>query len=232
MNTLFTTTRYQRVIAALCLLAIPSAAFAARKQEATAAASGDTQTTAFVHASVVPMNINSLLVDQTVVVRGDRIVSVGSTGKVKVPADARVIDATGQYLIPGFTSSESPAANKLPSYLAPDSAVQQQLHSYVAAGHTPFQALQTVTVAPARAQHKDCGTITQGRRADMILLTANPLVDIANVQRVNGVMLGGRWLSPADLQLMHVSEITRPQHELRVIYVNGDGAMKHAASHI
>ncbi len=228
--------RLQRTIASLCLLTLPITAFAARKQDATAAPAGDGQTTAFVHASVIPMDSNHMLMDQTVLVHGDRIVSVGPADKVKVPADARVIDATGQFLLPGFTTEQAaPAApDKLPGYLAPNSALQQQLHNYVAAGHTPFQALQTVTIGPARASHQgsECGTIAQGRRADLILLTANPLADISNVQRVNGVMLAGRWLAQSDLQLIHVGEIMLPQHARQVTYVNGDGSMKYVVSTI
>ena len=45
---------------------------------------------------------SALKPDQTVVVTGDRIVAVGRTGRVKAPAGAQVIDATGKYLIPGL----------------------------------------------------------------------------------------------------------------------------------
>jgi hypothetical protein len=39
------------------------------------------------------------------------------------------------------------------------------------------------------------GTVAVGRRADLILLTANPLEDVANVQKRGGVMVQGNWLS-------------------------------------
>ena len=38
-----------------------------------------------------------------------------------------------------------------------------------------------------------------GRQADLILLEANPLVDVANVSRRAGVMLRGRWLPAAEI---------------------------------
>lgn len=43
------------------------------------------------------------------------------------------------------------------------------------------------------------GTIQKGRRADLVLLDANPLVDIANTQRRSGVMLKGKWYTQAEL---------------------------------
>jgi hypothetical protein len=39
-----------------------------------------------------------------------------------------------------------------------------------------------------------------GRRADLILLDANPLTSVANVQRRAGVMVRGLWLPEAELQ--------------------------------
>jgi imidazolonepropionase-like amidohydrolase len=38
------------------------------------------------------------------------------------------------------------------------------------------------------------GTIEVGKRADLVLLDANPLTDVRNTTRRAGVMLGGRWL--------------------------------------
>ena len=45
---------------------------------------------------------SALIRDQTVIVTGDRITTLGKTGRVKVPAGARVIDAGGKYLVPGL----------------------------------------------------------------------------------------------------------------------------------
>lgn len=40
--------------------------------------------------------------DQTVLLRGDRIIAVGPTGSVAVPRDASLVDGSGKYLVPGF----------------------------------------------------------------------------------------------------------------------------------
>jgi hypothetical protein len=46
------------------------------------------------------------------------------------------------------------------------------------------------------------GTIEVGKRADLVLLNANPLDDIANTEQIEGVMGRGQWLTAGDLQQM------------------------------
>ena len=43
------------------------------------------------------------------------------------------------------------------------------------------------------------GTIEPGKRADLVLVDANPLTDVANVGKISGVMVRGRWLDRAAL---------------------------------
>ncbi|HEX6053439.1 MAG TPA: amidohydrolase family protein [Gemmatimonadaceae bacterium] len=87
--------------------------------------------------------------------------------------------------------------------------LHRELQSYVAAGLRPFDALRTATVNPARylQPNPDWGTIEVGKRADLVLLGANPLADIGNVARIEAVILGGRPFSRAELDAM----ITRGQ---------------------
>ena len=70
------------------------------------------------------------------------------------------------------------------------------LASYVAAGLTPYQALEAATRNPAEflGALKEWGTIEPGKRADLVLLAANPLEEITNTQRIEAVSLGGRWM--------------------------------------
>jgi hypothetical protein len=84
----------------------------------------------------------------------------------------------------------------------PGFALHHELRMLVASGLTPFQALSTGTrnVAQFLGQEKDFGTVTQGKRADLILLEANPLADVANVQKRAGVMLNGRWLPESQIR--------------------------------
>ena len=58
--------------------------------------------TAFVGVNVLPMDTEKVLQDHTVIVKGDRIVELGPSAQVKPPAGARVIEANGKFLMPGF----------------------------------------------------------------------------------------------------------------------------------
>jgi imidazolonepropionase-like amidohydrolase len=81
-------------------------------------------------------------------------------------------------------------------YNVPGFSVHRELESLVAAGLTPYQALETGTrnVASFFGTSATTGTIEVGKRADLILLDANPLTNVRNTTRRAGVMLGGRWL--------------------------------------
>ena len=84
---------------------------------------------------------------------------------------------------------------------APGFSLVHELASYVAAGLTPFEALATGTrnVAAFLGNQAEAGTVEVGKRADLVLLDGNPLADISNVARRAGVMVGGWWLSRAEI---------------------------------
>lgn len=82
--------------------------------------------------------------------------------------------------------------------------LHRELESLVAAGLTPHQALAAATCNPAEFLHSlgDWGTIEAGKRADLVLLAANPLDDIRNTTKIAGVCVGGRWLERSELERM------------------------------
>ena len=61
---------------------------------------------------------------------------------------------------------------------------------------SPMDALLTATLIPATFFNMEnrLGTIDEGKLADLVLLSANPLQDISNLQKIEGVVLNGRWL--------------------------------------
>jgi imidazolonepropionase-like amidohydrolase len=80
------------------------------------------------------------------------------------------------------------------------SALHCELATLVAAGLTPFEALASATInagvfakAHLKTPHVPFGTVTEGARADMVLLSADPRADIAAVARQVGVVLRGTW---------------------------------------
>jgi uncharacterized protein (TIGR02246 family) len=69
----------------------------------------------------------------------------------------------------------------------------------VAAGLTPGEVLVAATRNSARAAgiEREAGTVAVGKRADLVLLDANPLASIANTRRIRWVMQGGRIMVDA-----------------------------------
>jgi hypothetical protein len=104
----------------------------------------------------------------------------------------RILEALYDAGVPFALGSDAPQMWNVPGF-----SIHRELESMVAAGLTPFQALETGTASIARhfGERHDAGTIAAGRRADLVLLDANPLESIRNSSRIAGVMVGGRWLS-------------------------------------
>jgi imidazolonepropionase-like amidohydrolase len=82
--------------------------------------------------------------------------------------------------------------------------LHRELQALVKAGLTPMQALAAATVNPAEffGASQEWGTIEPGKRADLVLLTANPLDDIANTMKIDAVAIGGRWLARSELDAL------------------------------
>ena len=72
-----------------------------------------------------------------------------------------------------------------------------------------FEALQAASLNPAIAfgRAADLGSVETGRLADLVLLDANPLYDIKNIQKVDAVIAAGRLYDRASInRLMRLSE--------------------------
>ena len=83
----------------------------------------------------------------------------------------------------------------------PKVTVQDELDALVRAGLTPYQALVTGTrnAAAYFGTLSESGTVAVGKRADLVLLDGNPLIEISNTARIAGVVSRGRWFARADL---------------------------------
>jgi imidazolonepropionase-like amidohydrolase len=79
-------------------------------------------------------------------------------------------------------------------------AVHDELHLFVQAGFTPAEALRTATLYPATflGLEASAGTVAPGKLADLVLLEANPLDDIANTERIAAVVRGGRLVRKSE----------------------------------
>ena len=92
-------------------------------------------------------------------------------------------------------------------------ATHKELAHLVAAGLTPYEAIAAGTrnAAEYLGALAEFGTVEVGKRADLLLVDGNPLDDVANVQRISGVMLRGHWLPRAALQ----RELDKVAEEIR-----------------
>lgn len=81
----------------------------------------------------------------------------------------------------------------------PGFSLHDELVSLAKAGLSPAQSLRSATATPAKRMNHRSGRIASGYRADMVLLRANPLEDIANTREIEGVIVDGRYLDRAQL---------------------------------
>jgi imidazolonepropionase-like amidohydrolase len=102
--------------------------------------------------------------------------------------------------VPFLAGTDTPAGVDV----TPGISLHLELQRFVAAGFTPLEALQTATINPARflKRSSDFGSVEPGRIADLVILRANPLDDIANTRAIAGVVADGRYRSQADIQAL------------------------------
>lgn len=108
-----------------------------------------------------------------------RILNALNRGGVKILMGT---DAPQQFSVPGFS-------------------LHRELERMAAAGMTPYEILKSGTknVGDYFAASDAFGTIKPGKRADLLLVEADPLRDVRNVSRIAGVMVRGRWLPRAEI---------------------------------
>jgi imidazolonepropionase-like amidohydrolase len=92
--------------------------------------------------------------------------------------------------------SDAPQIFNVPGF-----SLHRELEAIVAAGLTPYEALRTGTANPAVFfdATDEFGTIREGLVADLMLVSGNPLADVAALAHPEGVMVRGRWLDRATL---------------------------------
>ena len=84
------------------------------------------------------------------------------------------------------------------------SSLHEEMNELVAAGLTPVEVLKAATLDAAEFHGRtaDFGSIEAGRVADLVLLSANPLAAIQNTLKIDGVILGGRYMDRTALDAL------------------------------
>src|SRR5262249_62130589 len=85
----------------------------------------------------------------------------------------------------------------------PGAMAHRELELLVEAGLSPLEVIAAATRNGALALRKldEVGTIEAGKRADLLLLNANPLEDVRNFHKIDLVMLNGEWVDRGSLKV-------------------------------
>ena len=91
--------------------------------------------------------------------------------------------------------TDTPIGVAIPGY-----SLHNELDMLVRAGLTPMEAIRAATITPAEflGLEDEMGTIEVGKRADLVLLNANPLDDIKNTRRIETVVSKGAVVAPRE----------------------------------
>jgi N-acyl-D-aspartate/D-glutamate deacylase len=88
--------------------------------------------------------------------------------------------------------------------IIPGRSLIRELELLNRSGLSPYEAIRTATVNPAKflGRDREFGTLAPSRRADLLLLDHNPLESLSALDRPAGVMVRGRWLPRDRLEEM------------------------------
>ncbi|MFZ1741671.1 MAG: amidohydrolase family protein [Pontixanthobacter sp.] len=86
-----------------------------------------------------------------------------------------------------------------------------ELWSFVRGGMTPAEALRAGTIVPAQSlgMDRDIGSLEVGKLADLVVLDADPSVDIRNSDKIAQVMLGGHLYDAKTMNEVETGTATR-----------------------
>ena len=102
--------------------------------------------------------------------------------------NTRLLHQAGVTVLAGTDSNDVSPVFSVPF----GSSLHDELEFLVGAGMTPAEALRAATVTLAKVHNlHDRGVIKPGKRADLVLLNGNPIMDIKATRRVVGVWVGG-----------------------------------------
>jgi len=122
----------------------------------------------------------------------DRAAKMSGPANTAVENRTRILRALHEGGVKILMGTDAPQQFSIPGF-----SLHRELEVMRDAGMSAYEILKTGTVNAGEyfAKQDSFGTIEAGKRADLLLLSANPLTDIANVAKIDGVMVRGRWFS-------------------------------------
>jgi cytosine/adenosine deaminase-related metal-dependent hydrolase len=128
-------------------------------------------------------------------------------GERRARVGRRIVAAFHRAGVPILAGTDAPMPR-----VYPGGSLHDELALLVDAGLSPLDALRAATLGPARflGLAATTGSIAVGKRADLVLLDADPTRDIRNTQRIAAVVLDGRLLPRAALDAL-IADAARGQ---------------------
>ena len=119
-------------------------------------------------------------------------------------------------------------------FVMPGFSVHDELALMVHAGLSPYQAIATSTIEAARflGQDNEFGTINLGKRADMVLVSDNPLEDIGHLRDIRGVLVRGRWIPKDEIDHEYQTLAARYQKQNELIRASLSGDVGSLLTHL
>jgi imidazolonepropionase-like amidohydrolase len=158
--------------------------------------------TAFVGVSVVPMDSDRIVENQTVLVENGHIAAFGPAGEVDVPGGATRVDGAGKYLMPGLAEMHG----HLPNPDTPAVVTENVLFLYVANGVTTVRGMQgNPSQIPLRAR------IDRGELIGPRLILGSPSMSGQSVATAEDATRLVREHKDAGFDLLKVHEGLSPE---------------------
>lgn len=119
--------------------------------------------------------------------------------KQRWPIARQIVSAMHQAGVTVMAGTDAPMPGVYPGF-----SLLEELQLLVDAGIPALDVLRSATLEPARflGIANISGSVTVGKRADLVLLDADPSKDIGNTRRIGAVVLDGRLLQRADLDAL------------------------------
>ncbi|HUF90556.1 MAG TPA: amidohydrolase family protein [Gemmatimonadota bacterium] len=114
----------------------------------------------------------------------------------RIAARMRILEALHDGGVRILMGTDAPQQFSVPGF-----SLHREIRRMTQAGMSPYQVLVTGTrnIGDYFDNEDVFGTEAPGQRADLVLLGANPLDDVGNVEAIEGVMVAGRWLPKAEI---------------------------------
>ncbi|MDQ3118244.1 MAG: amidohydrolase family protein, partial [Verrucomicrobiota bacterium] len=129
----------------------------------------------------------------------ERTIEDVNLGALRSDVSRQIVKRLHANGVPIIAGTDAPMPLVYPGF-----ALHKELELLVESGLTPADALRAATIGPAEflGLSEQSGSIAVGKRADLVLLDDNPLVQISNTQRIRAVVLDGCLFQRADLDAL------------------------------